>query len=126
VGRAKEEPVQTAPRELAYQLIQPALPQPTYQPTKQPTYQPEQRPRQCSWAVRAFCGVAWAVVFFIVAGVVVSLLATQGAGDDPEVRKQLAQEAGRKQGPLLVLGCIVLTTVLGCLGWLPGTRRRSA
>jgi hypothetical protein len=85
--------------------------------------QPEQLPKRRSWLVRTFFGIVWAVVFFFVAALVCSLLATMGAGDDPEVRKHLAEEAGRQQGPWFLLGSIVLATLLGILGWLPGTRR---
>jgi hypothetical protein len=86
---------------------------------------PEQPPKGRRWFVRTFFGMVWAVVFFIGGVVIASLWATTGAGDDPEVRKQLAEQAGRQQGPLLLLGSLVLATVLGVLGWLPGTRRRS-
>ncbi len=85
--------------------------------------QPEP-PKGRRWFVRTFFGLVWAVVFFVGAVVIASLWATTGAGDDPEVRKQLAEEAGRHQGPLLFLGSIFLATLLGVLGWLPGTRRR--
>jgi hypothetical protein len=115
LGTATEEPVRHTPREPAYRFLDQASPQ--------PSYQPERPPRRRRWAVRVFFGVVWAVVFFLAAAAVVSLLVVQGAGDDPEVRQQLAQEAGQKQGPLVLLGTVVLTTVLGCLGWLPGTRR---
>lgn len=100
-------------------LVGPSRPRPA--PFDSP---PEQPPRGRRWFVRTFFGMVWAVVFFIGGVVVASLWATAGAGDDPELRKQLAEEAGRQQGPLLLLGSLVLATVLGVLGWLPGTRRR--
>jgi hypothetical protein len=122
LGAVSEQPVRDTPRKPSYQFVGQALPEPTYQPAE-PAHQSERPPRQRSLVVRAFFGFVWAGVFFVVAATIASLLATMGAGDDPEVRKQLAQEAGQKHGPLLVLGSIVLATGLGWLGWLPGTRR---
>jgi hypothetical protein len=124
VGAAKEEPVLAAPREPAYRMIQQPVLQPTYQAAPQPICQPERQPRRRGLVVRAFFGFLWAVVFFAGAAVLATWLAVHGAADDPEVCNQLAQEAGQKQGPLLLLGSLVLATVLGCLGWLPGTRKR--
>jgi len=52
-----------------------------------------------------------------------SALATQGAGDDPQVRKQLTEEPARKLAPWFLQGSALLASVLGYLGRLPGTRR---
>jgi hypothetical protein len=95
------------------------------QPRAAAASEPEHAPKRRSWLVRTFFGIVWAVVFFFLAAFISALIVNTGAGGDPEVRKQLAEEAGRQQGPWLLLGSIVLATVLGVLGWLPGTRRRS-
>jgi hypothetical protein len=90
------------------------------QPRPAPAPRPKHSPRRRGWLVRSLFGVVWGVVFFAGAVVIAFLWATTGAGDDAEVRRQLAEEA---EGPLLLLGSLVLATVLGMLGWLPGTDR---
>ncbi len=81
------------------------------------------RPQNRSGTRWALGSVAWAGVFLLVAVLVIVSLAKPGAVSDPEVRKQLVQETMQKQGPWLLLGPLLLATVLGWLGWLPGTRR---
>jgi hypothetical protein len=83
----------------------------------------EQAPKQRSAFVRIFFSVVWAVVFFLGTAVVLSIVAVQRAGEDQELQKQFAEESGRTIGPWALLGSIVLASVLGCKGILPGTRR---
>jgi hypothetical protein len=83
----------------------------------------EEPSRQRSVLVRVIFGTVWAVVFFIAAALVSSTVASSSAGDDPELRKRLTEEAGQRFGMVFFLGSIVLAVVLGKLGMLPGTRR---
>jgi hypothetical protein len=91
-----------------------------YPPRPASASRPRHSPRRRGWLVRAFFGVVWAAFFFVGAVVLASLWATTGAGDDPEVCKQLAEEV---EGPLVLLVSLVLATLLGIPGWLPGTGR---
>ncbi len=75
--------------------------------------------------VRVISGVVWVVVFFFVGALVASALATQGAGEDEQLRAQLIEESSRTVGPWVLLGSILVASVLGALGILPGTRRRT-
>jgi hypothetical protein len=81
------------------------------------------QPGRRSGFVRTIFAVLWAIAFFLVTGVVAAMIATHGAGDDPELSKQLAQQSGETVGPWLMLGSIATSAVLGTLGVLPGTRR---
>jgi hypothetical protein len=73
---------------------------------------------------RAFFCLVWSVVFFFGAAFAFSLAAVSAAGNDPVKQKQIAQESGKKWGPLALLGSIGAAVVLGAAGLLPGTRRR--
>lgn len=79
--------------------------------------------QQRSTLARVFFGAMWAVVFFIVAAIVSSSIATSGAGGDPALSKRLGEEAARKYGLATFVGSIVLAIVLTKFGVLPGTRR---
>jgi len=91
-------------------------------PSPFPDAEPPARGR--SWFVRALFGVVWAVGLFFVAGFIASMLATQGVGEDPALRKQAAEHAGATVGPWLFLGSIAVAVVGSGLGLLPGTGRR--
>jgi len=98
----------------------------TSRQSSQPLVLPEDPPpRGYGGFVRAIFGVVWAVVFFFIAMGVAGMVATQGAGDDPEVQKKLVEQSAKTYGTWLLLGSIALAVVLGRLGLLPGTRRRT-
>lgn len=88
---------------------------------------PEAAPEPRSGAMRVFFGIVWAIVLFMAiffaGAIVAAALATQGAGDDPELRKQLMDESGKRVGPWLMMGSFFLAILLASLGRLPGTRR---
>jgi hypothetical protein len=89
--------------------------------------QQDPSPRKRGRVVRAFFGAVWVVVFLFasvgVAAVVAGLVSTSAAVGDPELQKQMAEQAGATVGPWVVFGSISLAVLLACLGLLPGTRR---
>jgi hypothetical protein len=93
-------------------------------PLQAPPVYWEEAPRGRSGLVRVFFGGVWVVVFLFVSVVAAAMIATWGAGDDPELQKQAAQKAGETVGPWVMLGAITLSVVLGSLGLLPGTGRK--
>jgi hypothetical protein len=73
--------------------------------------------------VRAFFGLVWAAVFFVVGAFASAIIATAGI-NDPEQQAAASQHAGETWGAWVLLGSIGLAVVLSYLGVLPGTRRK--
>lgn len=80
-------------------------------------------PRRRSRLLRAFVTVVWMIVFFVGSVVVITVVATLRAGGDQQLANQMAADTGKKYGTWMFFGSIALTSTLGLLGWLPGTRR---
>lgn len=84
---------------------------------------PKPLPPPRSLFIRCVFGMIWAVVIFLVAALITSLIATAGAGNDEQLRKQLNEAAAKKFTVWLLLGSVALAGSLTKLGWLPGTRK---
>jgi hypothetical protein len=72
---------------------------------------------------RVFSCFVWAIVFFCLFAVAISLTTTTGAKAQQE-RERLAKQAGEKYALLVLFGPIGLSIVLSAAGVLPGTGRR--
>jgi hypothetical protein len=87
-------------------------------------FAPVGAPRRRSAIRLVILGILYAVAFFVAASIVVSVVSLMRAGEDAELGKRLAREAGEKFGLVLLFGSVCLASVLTFLGWLPGARRR--
>jgi hypothetical protein len=74
--------------------------------------------------IRTFFGLVWVVGFVFGSVLIAALLATSGAGDNRELRRQLARQSGETIGPWVLLGSTTSAIVLACLGLLPGTGQK--
>lgn len=74
--------------------------------------------------VRSFACLVWAIVFFFVAAMAISMWAIRNVGDDPKLRTETINAAADDWSMWILAGSFSLAVVLGCLGLLPGTRRK--
>jgi hypothetical protein len=102
----------------------PLTSQPQWQDTPADDFGTVPAPRGRSVILLVILGIVYPVVFFLAATVIVSVVSVLRAGNDPELGKQLARQAGEKFGLMILFGSASLSWAMTYLGWLPGTRRR--